>query len=157
MPARVTIPLAPWEVCETPYQPAQNIYFETNFTLGNGFMGARGCLEEGFSDDMERYEGTYLAGVFDDFDTPYVELVNVPELFATRVWVGETELNLQSGVLEDYTRVLNMREGTLDQELHLDGSGRASYALLLSALPLARLTAPGLPHPSAMRFLSVRW
>jgi len=113
MPARVRLKPDPWEIREAPYQPDLNIYFETNFTLGNGYMAARGRLEEGFGEEMETYPGTYIAGVFDHFEGEFVELVNVPDFFALTITIGWHALDLRQGAVEQYSRVLNMREGTL--------------------------------------------
>jgi len=116
MKEQVVMKYLPWEVIESPFQPECNIYFETNFTLGNGYMGLRGCLEEGFKNEKETFPGLYIAGVYDNFDDEYVELVNCPEIFATDIWVSQQKLDIQQGELVDYKRTLNMREGTLTRE-----------------------------------------
>ena len=151
MPPRVDLESSPWEIIECPYQPQHNIYFETNFTLGNGYMGARGCLEEGFPEPLERYEGTYIAGVFDNFEGDYVELVNVPDLFAVQAWVGESPLNLQTGETRDYRRVLDMRTGVLTRSFTWvspqGGSTRFTFQRFFS---LAR------PHLACLRLCVTR-
>ena len=59
----------PWKITEDKYLENKNIYYETLFTLANGYMGARGLHEEGFSGDpQETYPGTYIAGVYDAFE-----------------------------------------------------------------------------------------
>ena len=48
---------------------------ETLFTLGNGFLGSRGVLEEGHE---ESYAGTYIAGIYDSLNNDPAEIVNCP-------------------------------------------------------------------------------
>ena len=120
MPPRVQLDPLPWEIIESPWQPAHNIYFETIFNQGNGYFGVRGCLEEGFPDLLATYDGTYIAGLFDEFDDQFVELVNIPALFAVTINIGNTALNMNEGILEDYQRTLDMRNGTIDSEFYLD-------------------------------------
>ena len=51
-------------------------YYETIFTIGNGYLGVRGALEEGHQTALP---GTFLNGVFDDFDAFVIDLVNAPD------------------------------------------------------------------------------
>ena len=51
-------------------------------------MGARGLLEEGFPEEMETYPGLYIAGVYDHYNDPYVELVNCPDFYHGEITVG---------------------------------------------------------------------
>lgn len=113
---RVKIPFTPWEVVEEGLQEENNLYFESNFTLGNGYMGVRGLLEEGFPREMETYPGTYLSGVYDNFSGPYVELVNCPDFFHSEVMVGEYPMIPTKENTDEYKRVLNMKDGTLTRE-----------------------------------------
>jgi trehalose/maltose hydrolase-like predicted phosphorylase len=105
----------PWHVVEAPYQPRDNVYWETVLTLGNGYMGARGCLEEGFPALMETYPGAYIAGVFDNFEGPTVELVNVPGFWNASVRVGNETMSMSEGAVSDYSRTLDMRAGLLER------------------------------------------
>lgn len=106
----------PWKVIENNYEPERNLYYETNFTLANGYMGLRGCLEEGFNNQLGSYPGNYIAGVFDHFDGDYVELVNCPDFIGVHIWIGSCKLNMTQGILKNYRRTLDMREGTLTRE-----------------------------------------
>ena len=106
----------PWEVVEEGWQEENNLYFETNFTLGNGYMGARGLLEEGFHREKETYPGLYLSGVYDNFSGPYVELVNCPDFFHGEVTIGGYPMVLTKENTGEYSRVLNMRDGTLTRK-----------------------------------------
>jgi len=116
MQPRVVLEHHPWKVCEKDYQPNHNIYYESNFTLGNGYMGARGCLEEGFTDEKETYLGTYIAGIYDNFNGPYVELVNCPNFFGAKLQIGDEVITFPSNAVSSYIRTLDMRKGILTRE-----------------------------------------
>ena len=113
---RVKIKPTPWDIREEGYQKEHNLYFESNFTLANGYMGARGLLEEGFPEEMETYPGLYIAGVYDHYNDPYVELVNCPDFYHGEITVGAYPLVMREDNTSDYTRTLCMKDGTLTRE-----------------------------------------
>ena len=51
-------------------------YYETILTIGNGYLGTRGSLEDGHRTSLP---GTFLNGVFDDYDAFVIDLVNAPD------------------------------------------------------------------------------
>ena len=59
----------------------QNIR-ESQFSLGNGFIGTRGVLEE---IPQGAVPGTYITGVFDRFTSQVSELVNLPNPFNFKI------------------------------------------------------------------------
>ena len=59
---RVKIKPTPWDIREEGYQKEHNLYFESNFTLANGYMGARGLLEEGFPEEIRSIAGAIFDG-----------------------------------------------------------------------------------------------
>ena len=64
---------ADWLVEESSFSHEKLNHFETIFTIGNGYQGTRGALEEGFRGGLP---ATYLAGVFDHHDSSVVDLVS---------------------------------------------------------------------------------
>lgn len=106
----------PWDIREEGYRRERNLYFESIFTLANGYMGARGLLEEGFSEETETYPGVYIAGVYDNYSGPYVELVNCPDFFYGEITIGEYPVLMDGTNTSKYTRTLCMRDGTLTRE-----------------------------------------
>jgi trehalose/maltose hydrolase-like predicted phosphorylase len=64
----MTIPTDPhllyqdWLLTETQFIPDQLNYKETVFTIGNGYLGTRGSLEEGYpgSNSVTLINGVYL-------------------------------------------------------------------------------------------------
>ena len=56
-----------WLITEDGFDPERANVRETLCTVGNGYLGTRGTLEEGHPGDLS---GTYLAGVYDAHDSP---------------------------------------------------------------------------------------
>lgn len=125
----------PWQLVQTTHEPNRNIYFETILTQSNGYMGVRGYTEEPHTAGDSCREG-YLAGVFSevnetateiigDFPWPVLQMVSLPDLFHTRIYLDGTEFNPPEGVVEGYERVLNLRNGLLKRRMAWkDSEGR---------------------------------
>ncbi|CAN7758621.1 glycoside hydrolase family 65 protein [Mesorhizobium sp. LjNodule214] len=111
-----------WLVEEEGFDIGKANVFETLFTLGNGYLGTRGTLEEGFKGEVS---GTYLNGVFDAHDSPVIDLVNAPDWLAFAVQVDGIRLDVQSCKVVDHNRALDMRQGALWRStVFEDGHGR---------------------------------
>jgi len=101
---------AEWLVEETQVDLNKINAYETIFTLGNGYLGHRGSLEEGH---LAALHGTYLNGVFDHYDSFIVDLVNAPNWAALSVWVEGKKLSLHNCQILDYYRALDIKNGFL--------------------------------------------
>ena len=114
-----------WCVVEERFRQKSSLAAESIFTMANGYMGVRGFMEEG--GDFPSEAGTYMSGVFDNYDKHYVDLVNVPNFLFTRISVGGEVVNLTSGRISCYRRVLDMRNATLRRQFRfVDSTGRAT-------------------------------
>ena len=97
---------------------------ESQFTIGNGFMGTRGVLEEL---PEGAHPGTYLAGLYDSITSQVAELVNLPNPFTFKFTVkGEKFGAVAMDVLE-HKRVLNMRDGVLIRHTIYSDSKKRRY------------------------------
>ena len=76
-----------WLIEETHFDFAEANFKETIFTVGNGYQGTRGSLEEGHKGELS---GTYLAGVYDHHDSTVIDQVNAPTWLPLKV--GSREL-----------------------------------------------------------------
>jgi len=115
----------PWYVIEEDFDPANNHRNEAIFSLGNGHLGMRGTLEEDYSGPPSTSTpGFYINGVYDSEDIIYgEEAPNLPKYSQTIVnlmdWTGinlfleEEKLDLLTGRVLDYQRILDMRSGVL--------------------------------------------
>jgi kojibiose phosphorylase len=139
--------ISDWEVGEVPYNPNENLYFETNFTLGNGYMAARGMLDEGFGGEaVSTIPGFYVAGIFDHYEDGLYELVSQPNIFACRIFIDGEELSLRKGGLCNYSRVLDMRRGVLTRGFEWECSGRKTRVEILRFVSMANV------HLAAARY-----
>ncbi|TDP31190.1 glycoside hydrolase family 65 protein [Nocardia ignorata] len=103
----------PWTVVENEWNPHRANYFETIFTVGNGRLGTRGSLEERHTGSLP---GTFLAGVYDAFDAPVVDLVNAPDWLVTEVFADGSRLDTESAAVLSHHRELDLRRGVLTRE-----------------------------------------
>ena len=110
----------PWKIIEDGFDPAYSRVSESVFSLGNETQGVRGCFDEGGSVDSLR--GAYTNGVFDmeQFSRSYKGIIDkthfmVPsaEWLMTEIVLDNEKLDLGKVRFEDFTRVLDMRAGTL--------------------------------------------
>ena len=119
--------ISDWEIGETQYSPDENLYFETIFTLGNGYMAARGMLDEGFFDSNSSIPGFYVAGIFDHYEDGLYELVSQPNIFNCRIFVEADEFSLRKGVVSNYSRILNLKQGILTRSFDWEFSGKKTH------------------------------
>lgn len=100
-----------WLLAEDGYDPIQNLVYETNFCLASGKMGHRGVHEEGFV--RNTLPASYVHGVFDRSEAFQRELANTPDWAKLKLYYQREPLGVETGVLEDYLRVLDMQNGLL--------------------------------------------
>lgn len=113
---------ADWLIEETDFDLAEANYKETIFTVGNGYQGTRGSLEEGHKGELS---GTYLAGVYDHFDSTVIDLVNAPTWLPIKIRVDGDLLCPKSCRVVEHRRVLDLQTGLLHRDtLFEDKCGR---------------------------------
>lgn len=101
---------AGWNILETEFNPSKLHAQETVFTIGNGYLGARGSFEEGFPGDQS---ATLIHGVFDDAPIVQTELVNCPNWLPLIVKLDGEAFRLDHGEILKYDRSLNLKLGLL--------------------------------------------
>lgn len=126
---------AAWLLVEDCWTPARANYFETVFTVGNGRLGTRGSLEEGHRGSCS---GHFLAGVYDDHDSPVIDLVNCPDWLQTVIEVDGVSLDVDTMTVAEHRRWLDLRAGVLFRDtVFEDSSGRRTR---LQSARLASMT-----------------
>jgi len=112
-----------WKLIETQFDPTQLQARETLFTIGNGYLGTRGCFEEGYPQSLP---ATFIHGVYDDVPIVYKELVNCPDWLPFAIIFNESSLEeheqreglrLDQGEIIEYQRQLDIHEGVLSRSL----------------------------------------
>ncbi|WP_340022343.1 glycoside hydrolase family 65 protein [Paenibacillus sp. FSL K6-1096] len=113
-----------WSIIEESFDPQTQEISESIFSIGNGYMGGRANFEEQYSGHS--LQGSYMAGVYYPDKTRVGWWKNgYPEYFAKVLnstnWIGinieldGTPLDLAECTVSEFSRVLNMKEGTLSR------------------------------------------
>src|SRR5215471_20065618 len=113
-----------WSLVWEGFDPLRERDVESSMTVGNGYLGTRGALEEG---SHASSPGTLIAGVYgalpETGDIP--ELVVAPNWLLFKAWVEGERLSLDSGEALLHRRTLDMRRALLIRDwLHQDRNGR---------------------------------
>ncbi|MFX0196274.1 MAG: glycoside hydrolase family 65 protein [Candidatus Hodarchaeota archaeon] len=103
-----------WLITEESYEPHKNPFYETLFTLANGYVGVRGGLEQGSQTNLQ---ATYFTGVFDSTVDYFTELANAPSWIGLKIVADGETVDLEKGEILTYRRVLDMKKGILTQLL----------------------------------------
>lgn len=110
MPALFKLSSDDWLIKEKGFHPHKQGAYESLFTLGNGYIGLRGSLEE---HPHESYRGMYIAGIFDKSEAYVTELVKAPVWIDFSVWIGEQKFSPDTCRVLSHQRVLDLRKGIL--------------------------------------------
>lgn len=103
---------------------------ETLFHNANGYLGVRGCYEEGYPRDYKTIRGTYINGFYDYVDMPQAEkLYGLCEKKQTMINVADTQgisfsadgekFGMFEGEVISSVRSLDMKEGVTLRKVHL--------------------------------------
>ena len=118
-------PADEWNVIEKAFHPEFLAQLETMSALGNGYLGMRGCPEEG---GPNAENGTFINGFYETRPIVYGEdaygfartgqtICNVTDSKIIKLFVDDEPFWLPDAHLLTYDRRLNMRSGTLDREI----------------------------------------
>jgi alpha,alpha-trehalose phosphorylase len=118
-------PADEWNVVEKAFHPEFLAQLETMLALGNGYLGMRGCPEEG---GPNAENGTFINGLYETRPIVYGEdaygfartgqtICNVTDSKIIKLFVDDEPFWLPSAHLLKYDRRLNMKSGTLDREI----------------------------------------
>jgi len=116
-------PLDPWRLVETEFRADDLGRVESLFSVGNGYLGLRGNLEEG-RDAFAH--GTFVNGFHETWPIRHAEeaygfarvgqtLVNAPDAKLIKLYVDDEPLLLTNADLPEYERVLDFRTGILER------------------------------------------
>jgi alpha,alpha-trehalose phosphorylase len=133
VPPEHLYPTDEWRLVERRYSERYFGRAETGFALSNGYVGVRGTLDEG---SPALAPGTFVNGFHEEWPIAYAEeahglakngqtIVNVPDATVIRLYVDDEPLFVPTARLRHYSRVLDMRAGTLARELRwTTGAGK---------------------------------
>lgn len=112
----------PWIIEQNQYNEKDNLVYETNFALTNGYMCIRGSHEEGTRNSLPC---TYLAGIFDKSEAFMMELSNTPNFIPLKLYVERNLIGIEDCEILEFKRILDMKKGILFKRFKLkDNEGR---------------------------------
>src|SRR5215204_5221181 len=125
VPPEHLYPTDEWRLIETRYSDRYYARAETALALSNGYIGIRGTYDEG---RPSLRPGTFVNGFHETWPIVHAEqayglartgqtIINAPDATVIRLYVDDEPLFLPTARLRRYSRVLDMREGTLTREL----------------------------------------
>lgn len=131
------------------YDEKTRLRDESLFSVSNGYIGVRGCFEEGSPVGAETIRGTYMAGVYDSVDydygdinknnslpNKYQKMVNLPDAQGINIYVAGKKVSCNDKEARDIVRILDMENGytkrefdykTSINELHITFTRLASF------------------------------
>ena len=121
--------IEPWNITEEEFLLKNNYRNETTFSLANGYIGTRGTFEEAYDFDVETgLEGNFVNGFYESeyirygewnfgFPTESQSLLNLPNAKIIKLFIEDEEFSMLTGEIEDYKRVLHMKEGRVTRDL----------------------------------------
>ncbi len=122
MSAKFKLSSEDWLIKEKGFHPRKQGQYESLFTLGNGYLGVRGSLEE---HPHGSYRGLYLAGIFDKSEAFVREIVKAPGWIDFSVWKNSQKFGVSTCKVLSHERVLDMRKGILHRATRFkDPQGR---------------------------------
>jgi alpha,alpha-trehalose phosphorylase len=118
-------PADEWNIVEKTFNPEFLAQLETMLAVGNGYLGMRGCPEEG---GPNAENGTFINGFYETRPIVYGEdaygfartgqtICNVTDSKIIKLFVDDEPFWLPKAQLLKYDRRLNMKSGTLDREI----------------------------------------
>jgi maltose phosphorylase len=113
-----------WNIIEKGFNPTLNELSESIFSIGNGYMGQRANFEEQYSGDS--LQGSYIAGVYypdktrvgwwkNGYPEYFAKVLNSTNWIGINVEINGEVLDLCKCKVENFTRILNMKEGYLQR------------------------------------------
>jgi alpha,alpha-trehalose phosphorylase len=118
-------PADEWNVVETRFHPEFLAQMETIMAVGNGYLGMRGCPEEG---GPNAENSTLINGFYETWPIVYGEqaygfaetgqtIVNLTDSKIIKLFVDDEPFWLPNATILKFDRRLNMKAGTLDREI----------------------------------------
>ncbi|WP_241386288.1 trehalose-phosphatase [Rhodococcus sp. CH91] len=135
------------------YEPDDEKLREALCTVGNGYLGTRGCAPESKAGRIH-YPGTYAAGIFnrpsevrDGTTVENESMVNLPDWLATTFRIdGGPWFDIDDVEILDFCQYLHLRRAVLTRRVrYRDGEGR------ITTVVQRRFAALHLPHVCALQ------
>ena len=142
-----------WKLTYNDYDPEKERSREALLTVGNGFFGTRGAMEESKAGD-HNYPGTYIAGMYNRLVTPIAgrdieneDFVNVPNWLKISFKTAGDWFDPNKATIESVSRTLDFGNGVLRRSMIVrDESGKRTL------VESSRFASMDQPHLAALRY-----
>ncbi|PRO65341.1 glycoside hydrolase family 65 protein [Alkalicoccus urumqiensis] len=132
-----------WKVTNNERSQDQLLVNESLFALGNGFLGVRGNVEEGYGEGMISIRGTYINAYHDETPIEYGEklhafpetqqkLVNGIDAQTIYISVNGERFSMSAGTIHSFERTLHMDKGQLIRNVDWESPSGIRMKLMFS-------------------------
>lgn len=116
-----------WVVEESDFDPDHLAKCESIFSLGNGYLGLRSGLEEGY---IREKRGLFVAGVFNKSEPGEApELPNLPDLTNVEIFLNGCRFSMERGQVLSYERWLDLYTGELCRRVEWESPKKEVFSL----------------------------
>lgn len=135
-----------WAIINNDFSPEKEKFYESIFSLANGYMGTRGAMEEAERSNVHQ-PATYIAGVFNKVRGETPDLVNVPNWLSLKFASSNEWLDINKDETLLFQRKLDMKNGLLSRKVRWeDKDGK------ITLIQITRFISQDNKHLSAIRY-----
>lgn len=143
-----------WNITYHTYEPNKERTRESLLTIGNGYSGTRGAMEESDA-NKTNYPGTYIAGLYNRLSTPISgreiwneDFINVPNWLPVTFKVNNGDwFDINNTAILSIERKLDFKTGLYSRSIKVSDS-LGNETLIQSK----RITSMADPHLSALQY-----
>ena len=143
-----------WNISYYDYFPEKEKTRETLLSIGNGYFGTRGALEEMVAGKWN-YPGTYIAGLYNrlvsrvgDRDVENEDFVNTPNWLALNIRIdGENWIDINSAKIKSIQRRLDFKSGILSKKMLVETAGAKEVEIVSE-----RMASMENPHLAYLKY-----
>jgi beta-phosphoglucomutase family hydrolase len=143
-----------WRVAYSDYDPKKEKTRETLLTVGNGYFGTRGAMEETDAGG-QNYPGTYIAGLYNRLtskvgnkDVENEDFVNCPNWLKMQVNLNfDSPLNINQVRILEIERMLDLKTGMSTRSLIIEDEGKRQTRIVSG-----RFASMDNPHIAGMTY-----
>ncbi len=148
-----------WSLSYYDYSKEKEGTREALCTVGNGYFGTRGALEESSANDTS-YPGAYIAGVYNRLESEVAgrtvvneDFVNCPNWLSITFRIGNGDwLDLNKAEVISFTRRLDLHTGVLHRKVVVRDAAGGSPRCRETLIESSRLASMAQPHLAALRY-----
>ncbi len=115
-----------WKLTKSELDNKNLLLNESLLSLGNGYLGVRGNLEEGYKDTYKSIRGTYLNAFYDETEINYGEklhgfpdtqqkILNVIDGQTIHIYLDDELFSMFEGEVINFERNLHLDAGLLNE------------------------------------------